>query len=277
MRKYKSDKKNILALGVLFFMLFFAADAFFVAPVQAAQCGSYAQEDYKYTDLDDLKDTSDRLLCNKGTASGHSESSSEFSWVCSDDDGEVSCKSRKSVVGEEGVCGSADGGTFESLNSSSSSLCDSGSVSGFKASGDGWEWDCAGDDGDDEFCSADKSESADETTEATTTGSESDPNSDQGRGIDLTLDDVVSIIQKVARYFYSIAIVLAVILTIYVGILFFTAGGDETKVIKAKKTLIFLVIGIAIMLIGRGIITFVQNILETGDKESMINFINWLA
>jgi len=84
---------------------------------------------------------------------------------------------------------------------------------------------------------------------------------DDTNGIDLTLDDVVSIIQKVAGYFYSIAIALAVIITIYVGILFFTAGGDDQQVGKAKKMMIWLIIGIAILLIGRGIITLVENVL----------------
>ena len=82
-------------------------------------------------------------------------------------------------------------------------------------------------------------------------------------GIDLTLDDVVSIIQRVAGYFYSIAIVLAVILTIYIGILFFTAGGDDAQVGKAKKMMIWLIVGIAILLIGRGIITLVENLLTS--------------
>ena len=85
--------------------------------------------------------------------------------------------------------------------------------------------------------------------------------SGESKGIDLTLDDVVSIIQKVAGYFYSIAIALAVIITIYVGILFFTAGGDDQQVGKAKKMMIWLIIGIAILLIGRGIITLVENVL----------------
>lgn len=216
MKKHKSGRKNILALGVLFFVLFFATNAFFIKPIQT-------------------------------------------------------------IAAEEGFCGSADMETLESLDASSSSLCDSGEVSNFTINSDGWEWSCLGDDNstdtDDDYCFADKSKPAAETTGTTTTGSDSG----ESRGIDLTLDDVVSIIQKVAKYFYSIAIVLAVILTIYVGILFFTAGGAEGQITKARKMLIYLVIGIAIMLIGRGIITFVQNILETGSEETMINFINKLV
>lgn len=101
----------------------------------------------------------------------------------------------------------------------------------------------------------------DATTDNGSTDDSGSNSSSESKGIDLTLDDVVSIIQNVAGYFYSIAIALAVILTIYVGILFFTAGGDDQQVGKAKKMMIWLVVGIAVLLIGRGIITLVENIL----------------
>ncbi|OWK27428.1 MAG: hypothetical protein US76_04335 [Parcubacteria group bacterium GW2011_GWA2_38_13b] len=92
--------------------------------------------------------------------------------------------------------------------------------------------------------------------------------------IDLTLDKIVSILERFSRYFYSIAIVLAVILTVYIGITFLTAGGDDSQITKVKKMLIWLVLGVAILLIGRGIITFVRDILETGDEESALDAIN---
>lgn len=92
--------------------------------------------------------------------------------------------------------------------------------------------------------------------------------------IDLTMEDVLSILGNLAGYFYSAAIVIAVILTIYVGILFFTAGGDDQQIGKAKKMMIWLIVGIAVLLIGRGVITFVRDILETGNKGDAFDIIN---
>ena len=106
--------------------------------------------------------------------------------------------------------------------------------------------------------------------QATTSTSTDDLDSEQGvKGIDLTLDDVVAILQRVARYFYSVAIVLAIILTIYIGVLFFAAGGGDAQIGKAKTALIWLIVGVAVLLIGRGIIAFVRSILEVPEEASI--------
>lgn len=78
----------------------------------------------------------------------------------------------------------------------------------------------------------------------------------------LETDDIIDVVERVADYFYYIAIAIVPIITIYAAILFLTAGGNEQQVGKAKKTFIWLIIGIAILLIGSGVITLLKDMLN---------------
>lgn len=77
----------------------------------------------------------------------------------------------------------------------------------------------------------------------------------------LGTDSIIVLIARIVRFFYAIAIPLAIIMIIYAGILFLTAGGSEEQLKKAKKTMIWIAVGIAVILIGRGVITLVKDIL----------------
>lgn len=77
----------------------------------------------------------------------------------------------------------------------------------------------------------------------------------------LGTNSVIVLIGRIVRFFYAIAIPLAIIMIIYVGILFLTAGGNEEQLKKAKKTMIWIAVGIAVILIGRGVITLIKDIL----------------
>lgn len=77
----------------------------------------------------------------------------------------------------------------------------------------------------------------------------------------LGTNSIIELIARILRFVYAIAIPLAVIMIIYSGILFLTAGGKEAQVTKARKTIIWVIVGIAIILIGRGIITLIKDIL----------------
>jgi len=56
----------------------------------------------------------------------------------------------------------------------------------------------------------------------------------------------------IASYIRDIALVIAVIMFLWSGFLFLTSQGNEEKVTKAKKTLGWAVIGLAICIIGEG-------------------------
>lgn len=246
----KKSLRKISRFGLIFFILFFATSAFSAVNIKAetvkpAKCGSYAEEDYKYSSLDDLKDASDSFLCNnQGTASGHSESSSAFSWTCSNSNGDtVSCSSAK-----YGACnknGEQDNGE-----------------AGVDCGGGGCD-SCDESDGD-----TTTTDSSGDTTDTTTTGD--GDNTESGGGTTKTIeydnplntDNIIDVVERVADYFYYVAIAIVPIITIYAAVLFLTAAGNESQVGKARKTFIWLIIGIAILLIGSGVITLLKDILN---------------
>lgn len=63
-------------------------------------------------------------------------------------------------------------------------------------------------------------------------------------------------------HIFGLIIVVTVIMIIISGYFFMTSGGDPAKVDKAKKTLTYSLVGLAIALTSRGIIAFVTRILE---------------
>ena len=66
-------------------------------------------------------------------------------------------------------------------------------------------------------------------------------------------------LSKVANILAVIAGVAAVIILLYSGIQYITAGGDAQKVGNAKNTIIGAVIGLVVIVLARSIIAFVIN------------------
>lgn len=71
-----------------------------------------------------------------------------------------------------------------------------------------------------------------------------------------------TIITNIANWVLWIAGAIAVIYLVYGGILYITAGGDETKASKGKTAIVNAVIGIAIILAALIIIRFVRQFIE---------------
>jgi hypothetical protein len=69
--------------------------------------------------------------------------------------------------------------------------------------------------------------------------------------------DLVGIIFKAIQYILAFLGVVAVIIILYAGFLWMTAGGNDEKVGKAKKMMIQGVIGMIIILLAYAIATFV--------------------
>jgi len=75
------------------------------------------------------------------------------------------------------------------------------------------------------------------------------------------LDDVIN---KVATSLLGVAIPIAVLMYIYAGVLYITAGAKPQNVIKAKNVLLYTSIGLAIILIGGGFVDLIVSILNLG-------------
>ncbi len=78
---------------------------------------------------------------------------------------------------------------------------------------------------------------------------------------DATLPEIIG---GLIRVFLSILGVIFLVLMIYAGFLWMTAGGDDDKVLVAKNTIIRASIGLAIILLSYAITTFVFNALTGG-------------
>ena len=76
-------------------------------------------------------------------------------------------------------------------------------------------------------------------------------------------DDIVDILNGIKTWVSALVAVLGVIMILWGAIVYMTAGGDEEKVGKAKKTIVYGIIGIAIALIAFGIFALVEDFLTT--------------
>lgn len=68
-------------------------------------------------------------------------------------------------------------------------------------------------------------------------------------------------ITTIINYFLGLLGLIAVAFLIYAGILMVTAGGNEEQVAKARKIIMYAVIGIVIILLSYTIVTFVATAL----------------
>ncbi len=73
------------------------------------------------------------------------------------------------------------------------------------------------------------------------------------------------IVESVFNWFFVVAGALCIAIIIWAGITYATAGGDEEKVEKAKKRLIYGIIGVAVIIAAFAITQLIENAL-TGSE-----------
>lgn len=74
-----------------------------------------------------------------------------------------------------------------------------------------------------------------------------------------TFQELVNVI---GRWIFNLAIPIAVIIIIYAGVLMLTSGGDPGRFKKGMSALKYAVIGLAIVLIGKGFVSLIKSILS---------------
>lgn len=74
-------------------------------------------------------------------------------------------------------------------------------------------------------------------------------------------EKIEDILGAIADFLAFIAIPLGIIIVVWGGIQIMAAGGSEEKVTKGKKTIMWAVIGVGIVLLVKFIVGFVQEIL----------------
>jgi hypothetical protein len=77
-----------------------------------------------------------------------------------------------------------------------------------------------------------------------------------GKGAD-SRTDMVNILNKVQDIMLAVAGALAVLAIIYGAFQYATAGGDETKIATAKKTITYTLIGVVLIMIFYLVLSFI--------------------
>lgn len=73
---------------------------------------------------------------------------------------------------------------------------------------------------------------------------------------------LLELIDAVAGWILTLAIPASVIMIVYSGLTYLTSGGNPGKVQKAKQILTYAIIGLAVIMIGRGFVSLIQSILD---------------
>jgi len=76
-------------------------------------------------------------------------------------------------------------------------------------------------------------------------------------------DNLLDLIETIVNYLLWIAVVAAPLTIIIAALMFLTAGGNERKVGTAKKMLMWAVIGIALALLSKGIVSLLGDFLSS--------------
>jgi len=79
----------------------------------------------------------------------------------------------------------------------------------------------------------------------------------------LNANDFTTLLKDIIKWVVRIGELVAVVMIIYSGLLFMTSGGIEEKVTKARKSLTWSLIGLAVLLIGEGWIYILKDLLGT--------------
>ena len=84
----------------------------------------------------------------------------------------------------------------------------------------------------------------------------------------LTATTVTELIDRIINFIWFLAIVFAPIMFLIGGFTFLTSGGDPQKVSKGKNIMIYAAVGLAIVLVAKGIIALLKDILGVKPEEA---------
>jgi hypothetical protein len=68
------------------------------------------------------------------------------------------------------------------------------------------------------------------------------------------ISGALGVINKIATWFLTIVVAIAVIMFVYAGFLYLTSGGDDEKIKSAKNYLLYGIIGIAVALLAGALV-----------------------
>ena len=77
----------------------------------------------------------------------------------------------------------------------------------------------------------------------------------------LNTDTFQELVDKVAGFIINLGIALAALMIVIGGFQILTAGGKSEQVATGRKTITYAVIGLVILLIGKGFVSLIKDIL----------------
>lgn len=77
-----------------------------------------------------------------------------------------------------------------------------------------------------------------------------------------TIEDVISIINTAVNWLFTLILAIAVIMLLWAAFLWMTSAGDEEKTGNARKTLIYALVGVAIAIIAKGLVSVIEQLLK---------------
>lgn len=80
--------------------------------------------------------------------------------------------------------------------------------------------------------------------------------------------DIYTLVMKILDFLIVLAIPLTAILVIYAGFVYITSAGNEEKLKTAQKTLIWALIGFAVVLLAKGIPQLIIDFLQGNNSTS---------
>lgn len=72
---------------------------------------------------------------------------------------------------------------------------------------------------------------------------------------------IIDVLDRIIGFLLAIAVPIATIMVLYGAFQMLTAGGKAEQFMKGNKTIMYAAIGFAIVLIGRGVISLVQQLI----------------
>ena len=72
---------------------------------------------------------------------------------------------------------------------------------------------------------------------------------------------ILTLVNTLVNWFFTIVMAIAVLMLIIAGFTWMTSGGNEEKITTARKMLIWALVGIAIALLSRGLVTLIQTLV----------------
>ncbi len=78
----------------------------------------------------------------------------------------------------------------------------------------------------------------------------------------LECEDFLCVSDKIIDFLFTLAMPLTAILVLVGGFQMITAGGSPEKFSAGKKTIIYAAIGFAVVLLAKGVVGFIQDLLK---------------